>query len=480
MTAADDPLQSLCVAYQDDSRRVVEVASTHGLLGCASRLSKQMLSCPSESNANDSQANGLLSCYATRHISSTNPLTAMKRVFFVLIAGLITLPTIGFAADFASDWESQNDRVWIGSEYWANPLEDWRLHDGRLECTSAQPGRNVHLLTHQLKKGDGTLEMSVVIGLQEASTGEGAAGFEIGIRSELSDYRSSLLESQPTVRVGISTDGALFIKDNPRRNQSLTLQNHVESFREDGEKLIVRVGTGDDGEWQLTVEIAGRPGGLSLPLGDIDLSGNIALTSNGGLKRSKGRFWFRDWTVSGSKVVEHADHAFGPILYSMYTLSRGTMTMTAQMPPVGPLDEQTVVLEVPLKTARRLLDVPGVRSTVNTATGDLDKPSKKESEISNRKPETSDIAWVPIARSTIDLLSATAHFQLHNWRDDTDTPYRLTYGMRDRQGNVTSHAYYGIVRQDPVDKPEISVAGFYRASGYGLPQRTVGKERRHS
>ena len=38
------------------------------------------------------------------------------------------------AADFASQWSQAPDRVWIGPEYWANRLHDWRIQDGRLEC----------------------------------------------------------------------------------------------------------------------------------------------------------------------------------------------------------------------------------------------------------------------------------------------------------------------------------------------------------
>ncbi len=44
-------------------------------------------------------------------------------------------------------WRGLPDRVWIGPEYWANPLQDWRLSKGKLECTNAAANRNVHCLT---------------------------------------------------------------------------------------------------------------------------------------------------------------------------------------------------------------------------------------------------------------------------------------------------------------------------------------------
>src|SRR5438552_18628870 len=40
-------------------------------------------------------------------------------------------------AGFASRWEQCHDRVWLGPEYWANPLQDWRLAGGRIECVHA-------------------------------------------------------------------------------------------------------------------------------------------------------------------------------------------------------------------------------------------------------------------------------------------------------------------------------------------------------
>ncbi|MEZ6054022.1 MAG: alkaline phosphatase D family protein [Planctomycetaceae bacterium] len=143
----------------------------------------------------------------------------------------------------------------------------------------------------------------------------------------------------------------------------------------------------------------------------------------------------------------------------MHTLSRGVMTMTAQMPPIGPDDDQTVELQVPVDVAQQILRVPNVATLT---------------EISNLKSEISDPdaqpSWTTIARSTIDPLSRTAHFRLPHWLDTEDVPYRLVYTMRENTPaaqssrgagrTATDHFYTGTVRKDPVDKPSISVAGF--------------------
>ena len=47
-------------------------------------------------------------------------------------------------------WSATHDRVWLGENFWANPMENWRVADGAAECQSFGGNRNVHLLTHQL------------------------------------------------------------------------------------------------------------------------------------------------------------------------------------------------------------------------------------------------------------------------------------------------------------------------------------------
>ena len=64
---------------------------------------------------------------------------------------------------FASNWDKTPDRIWIGPEYWANPLQDWRTRGGWVECIKAAPERHLHLLTHTIAAGEGDFATSVVI-----------------------------------------------------------------------------------------------------------------------------------------------------------------------------------------------------------------------------------------------------------------------------------------------------------------------------
>jgi len=101
-----------------------------------------------------------------------------------------------------------HDRVWLGEQYWANPMEDWRVAGGRTECLRGGPNRNVALLTHALTGRPAGFEMSVRLG--KLGPGEGSAGFRIGIKDETDDYRAAALRGRG-LSAGMTTAGQTFI-----------------------------------------------------------------------------------------------------------------------------------------------------------------------------------------------------------------------------------------------------------------------------
>lgn len=50
----------------------------------------------------------------------------------------------------ADAWSRTHDRVWLGGDTWANPMEDWQITDGGAECRSLGGNRSIHSLTHQI------------------------------------------------------------------------------------------------------------------------------------------------------------------------------------------------------------------------------------------------------------------------------------------------------------------------------------------
>ena len=201
------------------------------------------------------------------------------------------------ADGFSSAWDRANDRVWVGRDYWANPLNDWRVKDGRLESVTGGGDRNVHLLTRAVGARKGTLSMSVVLGPVGAR--KGSAGFRIGVKGPLDDYRSSFIRGTG-LDAGITAAGQLFIGA-PARGKNVAFDDSVE----------LRLDVTDDGTVTLS---AARPGGDVLArvtrkgVSTGDLAGQLLLVSNFGGKKGGGGTWgFRDWKVSGTRVESHPE-----------------------------------------------------------------------------------------------------------------------------------------------------------------------------
>ena len=146
----------------------------------------------------------------------------------------------------------------------------------------------------------------------------------------------------------------------------------------------------------------------------------------GSARGGNARFWFRNWKVMGGKLREHPERAFGPILFTMQTLSRQTLKLTAQMAPVGNVS-RTVYLEI---------EEGGV--------------------------------WKRIAESTMDPDARTATFKVEAWDDSRDIPYRVNYPVGE-----TDHTYEGVVRKDPHLKESIVVAAFTGNNDLGFPHADV-------
>ena len=331
----------------------------------------------------------------------------------IILLCFLVVTGMTHAAGFQSRWEAQNDAVWIGPEYWANPMEDWKLADGRIECVRSGGNRNVHLLTHQLGEGDGEFTMSVLMGRADAGKGAGSAGFRVGIKSDLGDYRSALLFGKGT-NACLTTDGALFIGNGTGKKSSMLSGPLPKAVKLE---LTLRGG-------QLTLTARDPASGKVLGTTSTKtpgLSGNVALVNNHaagsrGAKTgppSKALFWFSDWALRGDKVEAHPDQAFGPILFAHHSLNGKVMKMTAHLPPVGPKDAKKAVLEIDA--------------------GD---------------------GWKVLGTASMDPLARTVEFRSERWDSSRDTPYRVRYHWRGED-----HEFTGTIRKEPAGRPLV-VAGF--------------------
>src|SRR5919109_4622203 len=67
-------------------------------------------------------------------------------------------------------------RTWVSPQFWTNRLQDWRLHDGRIECLTGAAGdevRTVAWLTREMIAGHEPAHLSVRAGLLDDAGGGG-------------------------------------------------------------------------------------------------------------------------------------------------------------------------------------------------------------------------------------------------------------------------------------------------------------------
>jgi alkaline phosphatase D len=357
-----------------------------------------------------------------------------------LLLGLLLLVSGRAGAEpYVSKFDQAHDRVWLGPELWANPLEDWRIQVGRLECVSGGGNRNVQLLTRQLGSGGGDLDMRVRLGRLDAGKAPGSAGFRIGIRDEIDDYRSRLIYGQG-LNAGVGSDGALFLGSLARKEKAVPVD------------LLTR---------GVELRLSARPGGKNYSLtlaahdpatgaeiaaiqADIEaekLIGNLALVNNhaepakakkAAMELDRPRFWFADWRVDGSKVEADESRMFGPILFALHTLSGGVLKLTAQLPPIGARESQEVRLQI-----------------------------------------KDGAAWKTIAEAKVHPQARTATFRVPSWDDRRDIPYRLAYTLVERQGKQSEAHYEGRIRKDPREKQALVVGASSCIADFIYPNREM-------
>lgn len=346
------------------------------------------------------------------------------------------------STSFESHWNADIERTWIGPDYWSNPLQDWRVQNGRIENIGAGGDRNVFLLTREVSADEGTLALRVQLGRLEEDTGplgEGWVGFRVGIRGSFDDYRDSAVRGVG-LNCGVTADGRLFIGS--ATDGAATALAGWDA----GATLSLAAEPRGD-RYRLALRLESEGGSQETARDDIDpqwLVGGLALVSSSGpvpdsppaereiretgwsLKpgtRRGGslRFWFRDWQVSGSKVVLQAQRALGPIMFAMHTLSKGVLKLNAILAPVGE-------------------GAPEAALEINAD------------------------GWKRVATAPMDPLARTATFRVPDWNDTVDTPYRVVFD---------GHAFEGTIRRDPVAKDEIVVAAFTGNNDLGFPHADV-------
>jgi len=364
-------------------------------------------------------------------------------LYFTIVSGIISCDSIknkeGF---FKSDFTTSEARTWIGPEYWANPLQDWEVVSGRLECLVSKPNRNVHLLTRKLDTVKGGLTVQVnfkLLSPDELASNKNWVGFSIGSKGQFNDYRDNAIFGKG-LNIGVTTNGEVFIDEMPESN---TVNDAIiRQLREGVDLKVVLHPKGDKYQLEVVLLNAKTKEKISEKKASITankLVGDLVLVSDYKTKKNSKYFTeksvsFKDWEVSGTKLEICDENKFGPILFSQFTLSRGGLKLTAQMAPVI-LNSEKVEFQI------------------------------KENST-----------WKTIQEIKIDKDARTATFKFDRWDISKDIPYRLSYKMD--KGLDKKEAFYweGTIRKDPTDQEEIVIAGFTGNSDLGFPNSDITKQ----
>lgn len=351
---------------------------------------------------------------------------------------------------FHSRWQQGIDRVWIGPEYWGARLQDWRLRNGRAECVEASKGkpmRTLHLLTARLSDRPAPFVVSVQTAPassaaknQNAPKRDGPAetwaGFLIGAGGDHVDYRlTALTQNWPGedggLLVAIDGQGQIVFHDNAKEKRpALKAADHNGpgfAGKRPGEVVLRLEGKPVGNTYTLTASaLHGETRALIsqatlIGVQAARLTGGVALVSHHGPAGSDMGYAFRDWQVTGAKVDLYPERSFGPILAAQHTLSRGTLKMTAQMPPLGANDSHEARLQI----------------------RDEGQPT-----------------WRTVATAKLTKHSYTFPFRVDDWDATKNVPYRVVYDLRTAGGAMQRHNWTGTIRAEPNEKDSLVVTGF--------------------
>ncbi len=304
-----------------------------------------------------------------------------------------------FEVSFHDDFSALNDRVWIGEKYWAIPMEDWHVKAGRLEFRGTHRYSRVNLLTTVIKAGNGSFTASTDVGLITKSIqNTGEAGFSIGIKDNLDDDVKAACYYGKSLKAGVSTAGSLFIG-----NKATPLPNDFDYL----DFNLTVTGKYSNNSTQLTLSCKSKNSTTEISYTvNEDISGLVALTNNFQQESSE-HFWFKNFSLSGSKVEAKPNNSFGPILWTMHTLSNNALRIMAQMPPISSKDNQNVQLFLKQNNA-----------------------------------------WKIVSTQPIDDTAYTVHFVIDSWDSTKEIPYRIVYKNHGKE-----YKYEGQIRKEPNDRP---------------------------
>ncbi|MCX8160730.1 MAG: hypothetical protein N3G18_07345 [Candidatus Saccharicenans sp.] len=340
------------------------------------------------------------------------------------------------AGQFRPDWSLSLSRPWLGPDFYAQRLEDWRLNQGVIECLEASANRYVYLLTGEVAGGLGHLEISVKVSVPELparARTRNFVGLRLGIKSTGGDYREGAVSGQG-LEAGLTTDGLLFIGE----LESVSLEEKLEALKKvlraglelrlnvvtSGSQALIRLSAIDPASGEIIDELE------ETHLAADTVAGGLALVSSlPEVRPAAGAAvsCWRDLCLNGNLFQTHPERALGPVAFTLYTLSRGKLMLTAQLIPGCLTSEARAVLEV-----------------------------------------SEDGRWVQIASAPVDLDFWLARFKVTGWNAARDYEFRVKLETQ-HTGTESALNPIGIIRKEPLDQDRMVLAVLSNHQEEGYP-----------
>lgn len=343
-----------------------------------------------------------------------------------------TRPAVVFSA-FGDDESST--RRWVGPKWWANPLWDWRLQNGAAVGACAKPARTLCALPLSVNENGVRFSLSADVTFSRRTSGSpaGAAGFRIGRRGQLEDYRNALVIPTRWMDATVSSYGALKLGTRSS-NGTLPLRKYANSNTPvrlmlfgvvmGGNVAMQFDATFDNGEVYKKVSVQ-----MTVPLTEI--RGGVSLLTKGGFsniddmtKRQEARF--KNFKAQGSLFTYRASRQFGPVFWTQYTVSSGELRLQAQLAPRW---------------------YPGMKVSLHMQTGSEN--------------------WRFVQSASVQSSTWTALFVVRpaQWTSSERTKYSVMYRMGQNDFNFT-----GLIKPEPMQgSKQLKLAVFSCDRGYTFP-----------
>ncbi|MBC7363962.1 MAG: hypothetical protein H5U07_05385 [Candidatus Aminicenantes bacterium] len=371
--------------------------------------------------------------------SRENNKTDFRRCFLPVLIILVLLFISGLSDELRAQNPEPLSRSWLGPDYFASPFEDWQLSFGKIVCRSGAANRYVYFLTREIDPLGENLEVSFRAKLEvlpRRVRARNYLGLRLGIKAESGDYREAALRGQG-LDLGITTEGLLFVGD----LESVSNEERLESIRRALVKeVFFKVLVRKNGEkFRLTVSVMDPATGKMLDeLEDSEvpsekISGGLALVSNLPEVQNTGALpvcQFYEFKTGGDMLKQYEERRFGPVAFTLYSLSRRGLRLSAQLIPGCVEENSQIFLEV------------------------------KEKE-----------GWKLVSKSCLNRETWQANFQVSPWFYEEEVEFRVR--VESSLEAEQSPPYHGRIRKEPFNEDKIRLAVLSQLQEQSFPYRSL-------